>query len=513
MGLDAFLDDVEGLMLGRSLGSGPWLFPFEHSTITLPQSTVARHVAMPQSLPNPITLRHEASLHITFPGQPLLLKYFVYNRKTLPSKVRLVIKIGKRHIMRTEYTSISMIGRGRPVPTSNFQRGTWIIACPPTIEKTLSLYPYVQVLLEEPGAGSPAKEKRGICDIDLLWPIRCLSCLVKWMFCIPCMILCKLGSFAARNVKRGASAGAAVLGVTRVIAESGKVDWKRSLLANSIVNSGTQDDDVEGASRGNMFHIPVKLFPKERVRHGFFLNKPTPEILSLKVKWEPPPLFHSTHYLSKNSTGAPAQSATTAISINHENNKDISYNPCHTKSLLRFEGLKNALHLLQETYWKDPIGPLSLSAFHPPPVKQVVAIYGINMPTEVSAVYRRNPCVQVSCSSVVSQQNPQPLFVLDKEASLDKQGLKTHVIEKGLVLETEKTPQTVITHDGSTVIRQISGDGTVPYWSLQQCRTWQGQGFAKCNVTVHEIDSAEHRAILNDARFHKILLGLLRCSE
>ena len=34
-------------------------------------------------------------------------------------------------------------------------------------------------------------------------------------------------------------------------------------------------------------------------------------------------------------------------------------------------------------------------------------------------------------------------------------------------------------------------------------RAWRS---AACDVTVHEIDAAEHRAILNDPRFHKCLL-------
>lgn len=96
--------------------------------------------------------------------------------------------------------------------------------------------------------------------------------------------------------------------------------------------------------------------------------------------------------------------------------------------------------------------------------------------------------------------------MLDKDASLDEIGSKTHAVEKGLIRETKKTPQTII---GTDAIQKKSGDGTVPYWSLQQCRMWQGKGVAECDVKVHEIESAEHRAILNDSRFHDILLEIL----
>ena len=48
-----------------------------------------------------------------------------------------------------------------------------------------------------------------------------------------------------------------------------------------------------------------------------------------------------------------------------------------------------------------------------------------------------------------------------------------------------------------------SGDGTVPYYSLQHLKTWNGDS---CNVSVEELEGAEHREIFADARFHKILV-------
>ena len=71
-------------------------------------------------------------------------------------------------------------------------------------------------------------------------------------------------------------------------------------------------------------------------------------------------------------------------------------------------------------------------------------------------------------------------------------------------METKKTPQEVA---GG---RKVSGDGTVPYWSLQHCKTWKGP---KRDVTVVELDKAEHREILADARFHKALLDYCRIEK
>jgi hypothetical protein len=51
---------------------------------------------------------------------------------------------------------------------------------------------------------------------------------------------------------------------------------------------------------------------------------------------------------------------------------------------------------------------------------------------------------------------------------------------------------------------KVSGDGTVPYWSLAHSKTWQSE---ECNVTVQELDKAPHREILADPRFHEALLN------
>jgi hypothetical protein len=54
--------------------------------------------------------------------------------------------------------------------------------------------------------------------------------------------------------------------------------------------------------------------------------------------------------------------------------------------------------------------------------------------------------------------------------------------------------------------------GTVPYWSLQQSQEWAKKSIEENSndkIEIKEIDGAEHRAILSDERFHKILLNFL----
>mmetsp|Transcript_39566 Transcript_39566/g.69467 ORF Transcript_39566/g.69467 Transcript_39566/m.69467 type:complete len:573 (-) Transcript_39566:7-1725(-) len=492
MGLDAFLKKDEGLMLGRSLGSAPWLFPFEsfdgvHSTMIPPQSAV--EATLPQSPPIPtVILRDESVIKISLPAQCLQLTSFVHNRKRVPpTKLRLAIQIGNDVIVRTDFVNVTKGGSSLHV---NFTDDTWLIACPPTIEQTLILYPYIQLHLEEPGTGSAPKQRRGIFHLDILWVFRCVWCLIKWTFFCPCAVMWKLG----HSVVQGAKRGAALLGQIRVIGQSGRVDWQQGVIASI---SKTNDDGGEGG--GSLYHIWAKIQTTDNVRYGFFLKKTTPEEIQIKVKWEPSTLTSTT------STSVCHRSHKNAVKYKtHDNrNKNISYNSCNSNQLLQMEGLTNSMHLLKETYGNDPLGPRTLSAMTAPPVKRVVAIYGINLPTEVSCAYKRNPFVRISMSN--ERHSLEQLFVLDKEAALSKEGSVSHVIEQGVINETKETPQKIIGDSSADNIERKSGDGTVPYWSLQHCRSWQG----KCDVTVHEIDSAEHRAILNDKRFHKILLELL----
>ena len=51
---------------------------------------------------------------------------------------------------------------------------------------------------------------------------------------------------------------------------------------------------------------------------------------------------------------------------------------------------------------------------------------------------------------------------------------------------------------------EISGDGTVPYWSLAHSKTWNSKD---CYVTTQELDKAPHREILADPRFHEAVFN------
>jgi len=262
------------------------------------------------------------------------------------------------------------------------------------------------------------------------------------------------------------------------MAESGAIDWRKGVLESSVRST---DGDVEEGNSSYMYPIWTRLQTTENVRFGLMLRKPIPELCTIQVKWEESPVAPSSSPIVCHQSHANRGNSSTA----DETNKGISYDSIYSNQLLQMEGLTDALSVADRYFTKDPIGPRYVSAVMPPPIKKVVAIYGINLPTEVAAVYRRSPTVRVSMEN--SHVKMKQMFVLDSEATLSR---NTHVIEGGIIREMSKTPQKIV----GGGVEQKSGDGTVPYDSLQHCRSWQGP----CDVTVHELDGAEHRGILND---------------
>ena len=83
----------------------------------------------------------------------------------------------------------------------------------------------------------------------------------------------------------------------------------------------------------------------------------------------------------------------------------------------------------------------------------------------------------------------EKMHTLDPSARLvsDKGGL---TLKSGVLLETEKGAGK-------------SGDGTVPFASMDHCRSWDKHG---CKVTVVELQGADHREILADSNFHQTVL-------
>ncbi|ELR15075.1 C2 domain containing protein [Acanthamoeba castellanii str. Neff] len=124
-----------------------------------------------------------------------------------------------------------------------------------------------------------------------------------------------------------------------------------------------------------------------------------------------------------------------------------------------------------------------------PPVRRLYAIYGINLDTEIGYVFKREKSGSLA---------------LDDNSPPSKNGLQNDgfVFKKGIVYETSKSKQGIVREmtgvDGFTC-----GDGTVSYSSLNHCARWRND---IPQLTIEELDGAEHREVLANRLFFKKMI-------
>ena len=187
------------------------------------------------------------------------------------------------------------------------------------------------------------------------------------------------------------------------------------------------------------------------------------------------------------------------------------YIPLSGQAMLRAEGLEDSFVALARDRYSpelDHVGPRHKSSYDRPPVKRIFAIYGTNLETAVSKVCKRVPFYHED--KTAEGRLARPRFQVDTDACLrDPSGISAsgHTLENGTLYEHAGTPQ-VDLRTGETVNR--SGDGTVPYYCLQQSSVWarevENDPDTADRVRIEEIEGAEHRGIIADQRFHKLLL-------
>lgn len=189
-------------------------------------------------------------------------------------------------------------------------------------------------------------------------------------------------------------------------------------------------------------------------------------------------------------------------------NEEPMIEPTSGYNLLKKEGNEAVITAMERFYSSDILEPRGfLSSHAPPPVKRVKAIYGINLPTECGAVYKLRGAIAETENEITNR------YVLDNQAELESSKGDAHgyVLEGGILKETSSTEQLIAGADrfrhssAARDFKKCSGDGTVPYYSLQHVRTWEKAS----KVSVSEIEGAEHREILADKRFHTILLDYM----
>jgi len=326
--------------------------------------------------------------------------------------------------------------------------------------------------------------------------------------------------------------------------------YKTNLGMSSPIDNIDIRNLVAAGEKGLTIDVPIvartdialrRLIPKENHRS-----------ISIKVniKWEPPPSNKDDDFTNpiamipgkssalKSSEGlfSPLSffASIPEIKSTREECDDSNYVPLSGQALLMAEGLENSyVAVARDKYnpQKDRVDPRGKSSYNRPPVKRVYAIYGINLDTPVSAV-----CKRVSCyheDETPHELLARPRFEIDTETRLEditdegenkcardeetkvssssSSSRSGHKLRDGILYEHPGTPQIDLLK-GKIISK--SGDGSVPYYCLQQSQVWANElgNSARARETgdkikIEELEGAEHRAILSDERFHSLLVN------
>ncbi|KAH3757413.1 Lecithin:cholesterol acyltransferase [Pelomyxa schiedti] len=162
------------------------------------------------------------------------------------------------------------------------------------------------------------------------------------------------------------------------------------------------------------------------------------------------------------------------------------YKPLTIKESLIKSGAIKPLEFFEQYYLNNPFyGGLEgkEAILEPPPVQRLYAIYGVNLPTEKYYFYKNTPHG----------------FIFDGNPQVNLPGIK---ISNGIGYETDCTPQKRLAEQMG-VYGTRSGDGTVPWQSLNYCTHWRTH---IPYLEVQELQHVEHREILRNKLFWQLLL-------
>ena len=414
MGLDAFLSDDEGLVLGRSFGSGPWLYPSHLPSVSLTTSY----------------LRNDGILSITLGN--IDFSPFLKHRNDTTAKLRIAVYYGK-DMLCTEFKS----------PNSNtysyYFNERFLFAIPYSSSPKLD---YIKVVVYEQGLGfSRQMSKTGPYYSWYCWPLRTsyriLICPFKYVCCCPCLYLYRTLNGMVQAGAQGTDFAGAQLGGSSIIASSSKIylsqmlKGRKSEITKELVINASHVNNSKGG-----------LFRK-------FFRKQTYVKINARMNWQREPCVSISNNKNDVAISIPSpQSPSTEIKPYHPKDLNVAYNVISGNALLENEGLLPQIqkHLLK-CYESDPIGPRTISAIDAPPVKYVKAIYGINLPTEVSVVYKRANVLE-------GGGKVHKLHDIDTSAKI-RCSDKCYKISNGIILETKNTPQQL-----KNRVLYRSGDGT-----------------------------------------------------
>jgi hypothetical protein len=487
--------DDEGLVLYRSWGSGAWLMP--------------RYLP-PHILPSVICRREgELAVHImsSVPVGPLF-----QHRKKVPKELRLTLAFrGIRD--HTSYVPLQVHNNanrkpGEPLDATVTFNETFYFAVPylhngDTIG-TLQFY------LEEPAGRLALNAQNAVrttfANMTSWAPLRSFKKKVSALmrdFAKSIGACLRVGVCATPwelKVSQFVAAGGDHTNPTELDSEIPMCGLQQGSHDNTkeVIYDDTGGDDTES-------DLEMEVIPR--------LDQPL-GTLHVKVRYTGPPMPPQESTTNTPIAAiSPGKTPVVPIADAKKSSKKPAavFDTWNGHDLLHHDGFCDPIwKLLQERYEGDPLGPTTLSALEAPPVKRIRSIYGINLQTEVCAVYRHRPVV------VVGDDLADSRYVLDSDATFPplnhcsvfdnpwaKENLKDYKMIRGRIFETPRTVQKVLVPtEKHKKQRRCCGDGTVPYWNLSHCMTWKD---AVPDLVVDELNKAEHRGILADERFHLLL--------
>ena len=430
MGLETFLNDSEALAMSRSLGSIPWLIPSAIPPLAPAAAIVRREGAFEVSIDSTIDVQH-------------LLDHRA--EESMPKKLQLKLRYGKRHVT----SSFVPIVNGKVT-----FKGLFVFATPPEGPSSKQCCfrccqccilkcakcaccsdNHLIVSINEPGAKWARKSKKHEeqknkccgCNKDKWCSLWFPLLLIEWAFLIAGYLLyifaykiwVKMVDYVSRF-----SGGRSQLAVSAPIDLREYVDMPESV-------------DVQVIMQNNMKQCRC-CRKKAKTR----LISTT-----LNIRWISPDVPTSTCQVAEIREGHRVVELQTV----KKHNKEWEYEASSGYGMLKKEGLETTINGITELYNTDQLNPRCSNSIHPP-VKNIKAIYGINLPTEVGSIYRRK--------KIFAERNEKvkPRYELDEDAKLLLSEEKSfYKNDNGILFETRETPQTVV--EGEIV--NCSGDGTV----------------------------------------------------
>ena len=306
--------------------------------------------------------------------------------------------------------------------------------------------------------------------------------------------------------------------------------YKINLGMSSVLDDIDTKKLVAAGNKGITITVPI-VARADMTRDK--VPKPKHRFIDMKVniKWEPPMSNHDDDLdnpiaMIPDNSSAHYFAPMPSVQSNVDGEENIDYVPLSGQTMLRAEGLDVTFAALAKDKYSaqcDTVDPRGRSSYEKPPVKRIYAIYGINIDTHVSTVCKR-------VSRYHEDETPhellaRPRFEIDTETRIldaidsrhnDETMTRTrsgHKLEDGRIYEHAGTPQMDLLNGN---IIYCSGDGSVPYYSLQQPQEWAKElannpmaSEAGETVKIEEIEGAEHRDILSNERLHTLLVDYL----